>query len=59
MTADFELYRGSTRHSSMPWMEGTYLGNIPRGVFMGWALNVTELGLVSGIHIVYVERKLD
>ena len=43
----------------MPWMEGTYLGDIPRGVFMGRALNVAELGLVSGIHIVYVERKLD
>ena len=40
-------------------MEGTYLGDIPRGVFMGRALNVAELGLVSGIHIVYVERKLD
>jgi hypothetical protein len=43
----------------MPWMEGTYLGNIPRGVFMGRALNVAKLGLVSGIRVVYVERKLD
>jgi len=59
VTADFELCRGSTRHSSMPWMERTYLGDIPSGVFMGRALNVTELGLISGIHVVYVERKLD
>ena len=40
-------------------MEGTYLGDIPCGVFMGRALNVAELGLVSGIHVVYVEGKLD
>ena len=35
------------------------LCSVPRSIFVGWSLDVTELSLISSVIVVDVQRQLD